>query len=172
MIKISYDGGEFMENKLTTEQEVLDKFGWKDFRNMNSKDIVKFVSSLPDMDKEVAIKCIEQFPEFAKYGNKIVDILTKSYEHTVKTNKDLADEVIEAYREILESLKKELRKRNLTSEDRSRITREMVDVADRIAAIDNSHQHFHELVIKAASAVGMVAIAAAGALIGLKINKE
>lgn len=161
-----------MSNKLTTEQEVLDKFGWKDFRNMNSKDLVKFVSSLPDMDREVAIKCIEQFPEFTKYGNKIVEILTKNYEHTVKVNKDLADEVIQAYKEILDSLKKELRKRNLTPEDRARITEEMVDIADRIAAIDQNHQHFHELIVKAASTVGMFAIAAAGALIGLKINKD
>ena len=161
-----------MNNKLTTEQEVLDKFGWKDFRNMNSKDLIKFVTSLPDMDREVAIKCIEQFPEFSKYGNKIVDILTKSYEHTVKVNKDLADEVIETYRGILDELKKELRKRNLAPEDRARITEEMVDIADRIAELDQNHQHFHELIIKAASAVGMFAIAAAGALIGLKINKD
>lgn len=161
-----------MSNKLTTEQEVLDKFGWKDFRNMNSKDLIKFVTSLPDIDREVAIKCIEQFPEFSKYGNKIIDILTKSYEHTVKVNKDLADEVIETYRSILETLKKELRKRNLTPEERARITEEMVDIADRIAALDQNHQHFHELIIKAASAVGMFAIAAAGALIGLKINKD
>lgn len=161
-----------MSDKLATEQEVLDKFGWKDFRNMNSKDLIKFVSSLPDMDREVAIKCIEQFPEFSKYGGKILDIITKSFENTVKTNKDLADEVIQTYRDILDSLKKELRKRNLTPEDRSRITEMMVDVADRIAEIDKSHQHFHELIIKAVGTVGVAALAMAGALIGLKINKD
>ncbi len=161
-----------MSKKLISEQEVLDKFGWKDFRSMNSKDLIRFVSSLPDMDREVAIKCIEQFPEFAKYGNKIVEILSKSYEHTVKVNKDLADEVIETYRGILETLKKELRKKDLTAEDRHSITEQMVDIADKIAEIDQNHQHFHELIIKAATAVGMVAIAAAGALIGLKINKD
>lgn len=161
-----------MSNKLATEQEVLDKFGWKDFRNMNSKDLIKFVSSLPDMDREVAIKCIEQFPEFSKYGGKILDIITKSFENTIKTNKDLADEVIQTYRDILDSLKKELRKRNLTPEDRSRITEMMVDVADRIAEIDRTHQRFHELIIKAVGTVGVAALAMAGALIGLKINKD
>ena len=161
-----------MSKKLTTEQEVLDKFGWKDFRNMNSRDLVKFVSSLPDMDREVAIKCIEQFPEFSKYGGKVLEIITKNFEVTVKTNKDLADEVIQTYRDILDSLKKELRKRTLTSDDRRKVTEMMVDVADRIAEIDRSHQHFHELVIKAASAVGVAALATAGALIGLKINSD
>lgn len=161
-----------MSKKLATEQEVLDRFGWHDFRNMNSKDLIKFVSALPDMDREVAIKCIEQFPEFSKYGSKILDIVTKSFENTVKTNKDLADEVIQAYRDILDSLKKELRKRNLTQEDRTRITEMMVDVADRIAEIDKSHQHFHELVVKAAGAIGVAALATAGALIGLKINND
>lgn len=161
-----------MSSKLATEQEVLDKFGWKDFRNMNSKDLIKFVSSLPDMDREVAIKCIEQFPEFSKYGGKILDIITKSFESTVKTNKELADEVIQTYRDILDSLKKELRKRNLTPEDRSRITEMMVDVADRIAEIDKTHQRFHELIIKAVGTVGVAALAMAGALIGLKINKD
>ena len=161
-----------MSNKLTTEQEVLDRFGWKDFRNMNSKDLIKFVSSLPDMDREVAIKCIEQFPEFSKYGGKILEIITKSFETTVKTNKELADEVIQTYRDILDSLKKELRKRNLTAEDRRRITEMMVDVADRIAEIDKEHQRFHELLVKAGSALGVAALATAAALIGLKINSD
>ena len=157
---------------LKTEQEVLDKFGWKDFRNMNSRDLVKFVSSLPDMDREVAIKCIEQFPEFTKYSSKILEILTKSFESTVKTNKDLADEVIDTYKEILDTLKKELKKRTLTTEERTKITEMMVDVADRIASIDKDHQRFHELIVKAASAIGMFVIAAAGAIIGLKVNND
>lgn len=161
-----------MSDKLTTEQEVLDKFGWPDFRHMNSKDLVKFVSALPDMDREVAIKCIDQFPEFTKYSNKIVELLTKSFENTVKTNKDLADEVINTYKEILDTLKKELRKRNLTTEERTQLTEMMVDVADRIAAIDKDHQRFHELIVKAASAIGMFVIAAAGAIIGLKVNND
>ena len=69
-----------MSKELLSEQEVLSIFNIEDFRHLKKSDVIKFVSMIPQMDKEVAAKCIEQFPNFKEFGGNVYDILNKSYE--------------------------------------------------------------------------------------------
>ena len=64
------------KNELMSENDVKSMLGISDFRSISKDQIIQFVSSIPDMDKEVAIKCIEQFPEFEKFSNNALQFLT------------------------------------------------------------------------------------------------
>ena len=51
--------------RLMSEKEVLQKLGIPDFRHLSKKTAVQFISSIPQMDPEVAKKALDQFPELA-----------------------------------------------------------------------------------------------------------
>ena len=52
--------------QLMTEKDVLAKLGVKDFRSISKENIINFASMLQEMEPEVAIKALEQVPEFGK----------------------------------------------------------------------------------------------------------
>ena len=53
-----------MSNILTTEEQVKAAIGISDWRHLSKDKLMNFVSVLPNVDSEVAIRIIEQFPEF------------------------------------------------------------------------------------------------------------
>ena len=71
-------------SRTLTEQKVLKKLGIPDFRHMTKDKVMKFASMLHKMDREVAIKALEQFPEFANATTEIVayfkEIVAKGFE--------------------------------------------------------------------------------------------
>ena len=52
--------------QLMTEKDVLAKLGVKDFRSISKENIINFASMLQEMKPEVAMKALEQVPEFGK----------------------------------------------------------------------------------------------------------
>ena len=57
------------------------------WRNLSKDKMVQFTSMLPDMDKELAFKVVEQFPEFKKFALDAVDGIEKSFESALNHNK-------------------------------------------------------------------------------------
>lgn len=39
------------------------------WRNLSKDKLLRFVAMMPDMDKEVAVRTIEQFPQFKEFGS-------------------------------------------------------------------------------------------------------
>ena len=52
--------------QLMTEKDVLAKLGVKDFRSISKENIINFASMLQEMEPEVAMKALEQVPEFGE----------------------------------------------------------------------------------------------------------
>jgi len=152
-----------------TEEDVKNQLGIKDFRHIKKNQLIEFVSSIPNMDREVAIKCIEQFPRFKEYSNIIVDhFYTLCDKALSEDNKD----DIETYREILDELKRQLRRRKITKNDRHLIIQEMVSVGEHMdLAIERHHKHKSDI-LKLLAFVSSIAIATGGALLGVKMSKS
>ena len=62
-----------------SEKKVLKKLGISDFRHMTKDKIVKFANMLPYMDKEVALKALEQFPEYKDMSCQLADTYKKYF---------------------------------------------------------------------------------------------
>ena len=54
-----------MSKTLVSVEEVKNALKIDSFRNLSKDKIMEFVSLIPNMDKEVAINIIEQYPAFA-----------------------------------------------------------------------------------------------------------
>lgn len=163
-----------MSNKrLETEQDVLDRIGAEDFRSIKKEQLIQFVSSLPEMDKEVAMACIAQFPEFRKSANDIIEQLSKTCDSLIADNKDSRDKAIQSYQLILVELQTYLESHKLLSHRKKKeIIDKMVEVADKINEInDKNIQHQNDF-LKTIGGIAVAALAIAGAILGVNITNR
>ena len=131
-----------MSKELLSSQDVLNKIGASSFRNISKDQLISFVSSIPDMDKETAIKCIEQFPEFKSYASGIVSQLQVMCTNAITDNKTSRQDAVNGYMMILDTLKEKLSRPDISLEEANQITRDMVEIADKIAILDSENKHF------------------------------
>lgn len=57
------------------------------WKNLSRDKLIKFVAMMPDMDKELALKVVEQFPEFKRFVSDALDVIEKRHEFTLNHNK-------------------------------------------------------------------------------------
>ena len=151
--------------KLLSEDEVKGKLGISDFRSINKNQLISFVSSLPDIDKEVAIHCIEQFPEFKESSNIIIDRFYELCQTTIQSDEK---EDIRGYKLILDSLKALLEQDHISEPERSYIIEKMVIVGEHLEGAVDKRRGFNEFVLKLGGVLAATAITVGGAILGAK----
>lgn len=154
---------------IKTEQEVLDKIGASDFRSISKNQIISFVSSIPEMDKEVAIHCIEQFPNFAEYSNDIVSGLYSLLDEVKTDHRKSRENAVETYQHIVDKLLELASRPDLSIKEQQEFIDKSIDVANKIAELHRDNSLFLQKIIQTAATVGGGALAIAGAVLGVKI---
>lgn len=153
-----------------TEEEVKKTMAIDSFRNMSKNKIMEFVSAIPNMDKDVAIKIIEQFPDYAESANNMLAQLNTMCNNAMKENSQSQKEAIEAYKKILDDLGELLKKDTITAEERVQITEQMINVADRISAKDTENKDFLNGIIKYGVPIIGGVLLLGGAILGVKVK--
>lgn len=156
-----------MSKKLSSD-EVLAKIGATDFRSINKSQLIEFISSIPEMDKETAIKCIEQFPNFTEYANGIIKELYGMLGKATEANKDVQKDAIASHKQIIDELSWLLKKEDITESLQSYIIETMCDEANKIDDLAKEHQLFIKQIVQIAAGAGSAALAIAGAILGVK----
>ena len=105
-----------MSKKIKTEEEVKSLLKIDDWRSMSKEKIMDFVSLIPNMDREVSLAAIEQFPNYVTMSNSIVDSLIKLCDNSSKEIVKGTDKCLDAYRLVLESLSAQLNNKSLSAE--------------------------------------------------------
>lgn len=160
-----------MATELLSEQEVKDRLGIQDFRSIPKTKLVEFVSSIPNMEKEVAIKCIEQFPKFTDYGKDMVVQLKDMAGGLVNSADKSRRDASEAYNKVLDDLSHRLDRKWIPRKERMYIMETMVDIANKIAELDREHKFFLRDMMKYfGQAVAAFAVVA-GAIVGVNFRK-
>lgn len=134
--------------KLLTEQQVKDALKIDSFRNLTKEKVMEFTSLIPNLDKEVALNIINQFPAFAKSSKIMLDQFKNICTQALENAKDNQEEVILAYRKIIDDLGESLNKDELTSDERNNIIEKMIELADRISDKDTEYKQFLVNIIK------------------------
>ena len=158
-----------MEYNLLDESQVKSMFGVDDFRKIKKSQIIQFASSIPNMQKEVAIACINQFANFKEYSNIIVK---HYYDLCDKVLASDPDDSIIAYRTIIDSMKALLDSGDTSEETKQLIIHDMIVVAEKLEIREDKKREYKGKVLQIAGAVGSLAITIAGALLGVRITKK
>ena len=161
-----------MMGKLVNEEEVKNALKIDSFRNLSKSKIMEFVSLIPNMDKEVAIKIIEQYPTFAAMSEVMVEQLSKMCDAALQKNEDSQKMTIQAYQKIIDELSLQLQRGELSKEEKEELIRRMIELADRISDKDTENKAFIDKMVKykAAFAVGVVLLGAA--ILGVSVKGD
>lgn len=128
--------------QLVSEEAVKKMLNIDSFRNLSKEKIIEFVSLIPQMDKDVAISVINQFPTFANSAKVMIENLKETTDRTIESNDLSQKAAIDAYRFILDQLGTLLLNDDITAEERAYITEKMIDVANQIADKDTENKSF------------------------------
>ena len=159
-----------MAKYMATENDVKKALAIDSFRNISKDKIMEFVSAIPNMDKEVAIKIIEQFPSYSESANNMIAQLNTMCSNAMKENGESQREAIEAYQNILEELGEVLRKDAITAEERTQITKQMIDIADRISAKDTENKEFLSGITKYGGHIIVSALILGAVILGVNVK--
>lgn len=138
-------------NKLISEEEVKSALDIKSFRDLSKDKITEFISLIPNMNKDVALSIINQFPEYGTFAKDVITQLKEMCDSVLKSNNSSQKAVIDAYRKILDDLGIRLNNENNTAEERHFITDKMVEIADKISAKDSENKEFLLKVLRTVS---------------------
>lgn len=85
--------------KKLSEDQVKEILNINNFRELSKDKIIKFAAMMPEMDKEVAMKMIDKFPEFKQFANEIMNTLEKEFKNSVESNNDSQAHAFKAFEE-------------------------------------------------------------------------
>jgi hypothetical protein len=151
------------------EDEVKQALGIKSWANVPKDKVLKFVAMLPQVSKEVALKVAEQLPELRKIATKALSGLEKSHKDTLEFNEKSQEHVHDAYQDIRDVLKGELKEEDLTFDQKKEIYDLLMDTGKEQFAKDSENKRVLDTWLKAA---GVVALAALAVCVVLLADKE
>lgn len=159
-----------MGKTLVSIEEVKNALKIDNFRNLSKDKIMEFVSLIPNMDKEVAIKIIEQYPAFAKLSESMVAQLNKMCDTALEKNEESQRLTIQAYKQILDELSNQLHMEDISKEEREKITKKMIEIADKISVKDTENKAFIDQMAKYKVGFAICALVLSAAIFGVNIK--
>ncbi len=146
----------------SNEIEIKRALGIDTWRELSKDKLLSFAAMMPDMDTEVALKVIEQFPSFREFAGEVVNVMEGAQDATVASNERSGDQVHDALREIRGILKGELDKGDLSWENRRWVIEQIQETGRLQFNKDSENKRFLE------SALGKVVLGVGGiAALGL-----
>ncbi|NDU73734.1 hypothetical protein GWI34_13950 [Actinomadura sp. DSM 109109] len=143
-----------------SEAEIKRTLGIDSWRNLSKDKMLRFAAMMPDLDTEVAIKIIEQFPVFKEFATETLSTLERTHSSALIANKHSQDAFHEACREIREILKGQLTP-DLPFEDRKYIIDKLMELSRMESEKDSENKKVLSENFKMA-ALGAIALLAAG----------
>lgn len=145
--------------RLMSEEEVLKRLGIPDFRHLSKTKAIEFISAIPQMDKDVAIKALEQFPELANTALGIAKEAKEGLLAAFDANDKSSQATLSCINTVIDVLSQELEKEELTSEEKLHIVDCLTKLAEESRKLHKDNQNF---VLK-----GLVAFAGVAATVFL-----
>ena len=156
--------------RLKTPEQVKKYLNISDFRHITRDKLIQFVSAIPEMDREVAIKAIEQFPEFSDCAKVMIAHYESMCDSILRENGDSVQSVMAGYKQTLDVLEALASADDIAPEDKRYFAEKMVEVADKMASFDASNKEFLSGILTGfACFAGAVAVLGA-AILGVRVK--
>lgn len=160
-------------NKLLNEQEVLQSLNIPNFRHLSKENVIEFASKLSDMQPEVAIKALEQFPEFSKTILELADDYMESISKGFDANSESMRLCTSILQSIKDSLENQFQRDDISFEEKKYYVEKMFEVAQLQMAKDSENKEFIVRLLQltggAAVVLGSVALVALGGKGNIKL---
>ncbi|MFG3642466.1 hypothetical protein ACGF3C_19605 [Micromonospora sp. NPDC047762] len=124
------------------EDEVKKALNIDTWRNLSKEKVSQFAAMMPDIDKDVALKIIDQLPEFGRLITGAIDAMEKEHESTLASNQQSQESAHRAWREIREIYRSELAHEGLSPEYKMFILEKISETGDKESEKDTENKQF------------------------------
>jgi len=155
--------------KYKSEQQIMKQLGIKSWRYLSRDKVVKFAAMMPDLDKDVMLKVIDQFPEFTKYANDLMDSLHETVQKGMETNSKDYSAALDVITETQSIYKGLLEKENIPSEERILIIHKLSELTELVGNMDKENKKFLKYLNSEVVKATAVSIGTAVVILGGKI---
>lgn len=159
-----------MSKTLISENDVKKALAIDSFRNISKDKIMEFVSLIPNMDKDLAIAIVNQFPAYTEFATTAITVLKDMCDSVLEKGEASHMETLAAYRKLLDDLGEMAKRENITEEERKFLTEQMIIVADKIGEKDTEFKNFISGVLKYGTTILSGAIIIGAAILGVNIK--
>ena len=135
------DGSGVTPMRYSSEVEVKEVLGIESWRNLSKDTFLRFLATMPEIDREVALKLIGQIPEITTFARVALDDAAKAYDAALTSNARSQEMVHQVHLERLAILKAELAK-DLSPEERMRVLDDIRDVNSSAFLKDTENKNF------------------------------
>lgn len=151
-----------------TEKQVLSALDIPDFGHLTKDKVMPLVSLLPQMQPEVAMKALEQFPNFATTVMQIATELKETMGKGIESNSENMEKCSNISQTITDSLIEQAGRDNISFEERKYYIDKMLEVAEIQNSKDTENKEF---ILKVyALATGAALLLSATMLVALGAN--
>lgn len=126
--------------RVLSEEDVKRKLKINDFRHLSKNKVIEFASYLDKMEPDVAKKALEQVPEFALTAREAIVNMQKVIDKGLESNKDSVNNFYYFVNENAEALREELRKDNISGEDREKIIDSLLNLTKMVYDKDTENK--------------------------------
>ena len=141
------------------ESQVLEALGIESFRNITKDKVIQLFSMMPDVDKDLQIKLVEQIPQLKDIVIANMDALKDAYHQALASNDSSQQQVADALQETRAIFNSELGK-DLSPEQRESIYLILMELAKMQIAKDSENKEFIEALFLNVAKVTFVVIGA------------
>lgn len=148
-----------------TEKKALKKLGISDFGTMPIDKISTFVSFLPYMDKDVALKVIAQFPKYIEFEKELLSSMQHSLEIMCKSNQENMQAIYVVCTTQIDRCNELLKSDNLSEDERKRLEEMILEIIKLMYAKDTENKKLlNSWVEKALGCMALVTLGVAAIL--------
>ncbi|GAA2238934.1 hypothetical protein GCM10010232_27220 [Streptomyces amakusaensis] len=152
--------------KYRDEAEIKKELGIESWRHLSKDKMIKFATMMPDMDTEVALKIVEQFPAFKDFAKDAVSAIERAHESTLSANNQSQEHVHRACQDVRDILRGELGKDNLSWDEKKFLIEQIQETARMQFQKDSESKHFLDGALKRVLVGATAALALGVAFVG------
>ena len=159
-----------------SEKEAMDAVEISSWRNLSKDKFMRFLSLLPDLDKETQLRAIEQIPNITHFIVDTNEKIIEASKSITDKNKETMDVLISALGEIQVCFQEQLKREDLSIEDRMLFSEKLLDLARIYVELDKTNKgflekHFGIIASVVVLGLGIITWVIGGKGTGLKLTK-
>jgi len=159
-----------------SDKEALEILAIPSWRNLSRDKFMNFLALLPDLDKETQLRAIEQMPSISNFILETNAKIIEASKNVTEKNKEATDILINSLNEMQMCFQEQLKREDLSYEDRMLFCEKLIDLAKIYVELDKTNKgflekHFGIIVSTAILGLGIIAWIVGGRGGSLKLPK-
>lgn len=159
-----------MANYSVTEKKLMKKLGISDWRHLTKDRMVKFASSIKNVDPEVAKRIIAQFPDFKDYSLTLLKEYSRNIDLIIENNKNSSDEIISVCKSLIATLESLIASDDTDLSEKDKLIDKELEVIELMRRIDADNKRYLLLLNGMFGLASAFSIAVVGSILGSRVN--